>query len=105
MALPVRMVTGLPARGSPIKNIQSGIVATLPDFSPMTVTTRLVRSTRGWRWLCPRCGRGAATIYFPLASESHEPGCRVCLELVYDSQYEMSADAAWDRFVRAMDDN
>jgi hypothetical protein len=63
-------------------------------------TLRLFRSTRGWRCMCPRCGRSAATIYFPLLLKSHEPGCRICLELVYGSQYEMSEGAAWGRFVR-----
>ncbi len=96
-ALPVRLLPDLPPRGSPIKHLEIGIVNETPGFNPVTATLRLYRSSRGWRCLCPRCGRSAASIYFPL--ESREPGCRVCLGLVYGSQYEMSGDALWNRFV------
>lgn len=103
-ALPVRLLPNLPPRRTPITKLDLDIVAGPPAYSPpINFTLRLARSTRGWRCLCPRCGRSAATIYFPLVLESHEPGCRICLQLVYGSQYEMSADAAWDRFVRAME--
>jgi len=102
-ALPMRRLPNLPPRGSPVKKVDLGMIAGPPDFSPITVNLRLFRSTRGWRCFCPRCGRSAATIYFPIALESHEPGCRVCLELVYGSQYEVSGKAAWNRIVRAMD--
>jgi len=103
VALPVRLLPNLPPRGSRITKLELGIVAGPPGYGPISVNLRLSRSSRVWRYLCPRCRRCATTIYFRLLLESHEPGCRICLELVYGSQYEKSEDAAWDRFVRAME--
>src|SRR5271163_4510532 len=53
---------------------------------PFRVQLQVTRTKQGWRCLCPSCDRRAAVLYFP--PDSVEPGCRVCLRLVYECQYD-----------------
>lgn len=81
-AVPIRELEPL-IRGTDAVIPLSG---TIGGVLPFQLEIRVMRTAAGWRCLCPRCNRRAAMIYFP--PNSTEPGCRVCLRLVYDSQYE-----------------
>jgi hypothetical protein len=63
---------------------------------PFRIRLRVTRTQRGWRFLCPRCGRRSAVVYFP--PDAVEPACRVCLRLVYECQYDKLP--AWAQAMR-----
>jgi hypothetical protein len=59
-------------------------------------TVKVIRGRRGWVFVCPKCQRTARTLYFPPGCD--QPGCRNCLQLVYDRQYwspDMRIAHAW----------
>jgi hypothetical protein len=68
---------------------------------PFRLRAELVRGSRGWRFLCPRCGRPARTLYFP--PNSAETGCRICLRLVYSSQYRYwTYEKGWQWYIASL---
>jgi hypothetical protein len=97
-ALPVRVLPNLPALPRPNPEAEIPVDGCIAGVLPFSITLRVVRTARAWLCFCPRCGQRTATIYFPPGST--EPGCRVCLGLVYGSQYEYTP--AWAEFVGAV---
>ncbi len=76
----------LPPHGSAITKTLIDVDGVIGGDRPFRIQLRITRTQRGWRYLCPRCDRRAAVIYFP--PDSVEPTCRVCLRLVYECQYD-----------------
>jgi hypothetical protein len=94
-ALHVSQLQDLNAPGYRLKRDIQDITGTVHGGTmPFRLKVELVRGSRGWRFLCPRCGRAARTLYFP--PNSTEPGCRICLRLVYRSQY--TNPAQWNQY-------
>src|SRR5262245_48329841 len=89
--LPMTIVKGLPPTSSPINRAELDLGET-GGVLPVRLKVQLVRGSRGWRFVCPLCGRSAFKLYFP--PESTEPACRTCLGLVYYSQYDYWSPAA-----------
>ena len=85
-ALPVRMLPYLPPRAYRGLEAVLQVSGDLSGVLPFQFRLRVIRTSCAWLCFCPHCGRRAAVIYFPPGSP--EPGCRVCLRLVYSSQYE-----------------
>src|SRR2546422_111854 len=83
-ALPVSMVPDLEPPGYRLTRVEREINGIVHGALPFRLKVLVVRGSRGWRFLCLRCGRNARILYFP--PNSTEPGCRVCLRLVYSSQ-------------------
>lgn len=96
-ALPISMLR-LPSTGHALTETVIPVEGVIGGDRPFRVQLRITRTQRGWRYLCPRCDRRAAVIYFP--PDSNEPACRVCLRLVYECQYNgyMSLGAAMLRY-------
>jgi hypothetical protein len=94
----VRLLPNLPALPRPNPEAEIPVVGFIGDVLPFSITLRVVRTARAWLCFCPQCGRRAATIYFPPGSA--EPGCRACLRLVYESQYDYLP--AWAVYVGAV---
>jgi hypothetical protein len=96
-ALPVRMLPNLPIlpRSDPMAET---VVFGEVHGVPVRFNLRLVRTARTWLCFCPQCSRRAAVLYFPPGSV--EPGCRACLRLVYESQYEYTPE--WVHFASAV---
>ena len=88
-ALPVRMLPNLPALPHPYPVIEMSFGGDI-DGLPIRITLRLIRTAHAWLCLCPRCGWRAAVLYFPPGSTA--PGCRACLGLVYESQYDYTLE-------------
>jgi hypothetical protein len=82
------MMERLPAAGRVGARAELEIRGTVAGPLQVRMKLQFVRGSRGWRFVCPNpdCARTAFTLYFP--PESIKPGCRVCLQVVYSSQYE-----------------
>src|SRR5215471_14104517 len=78
------------ALGSPLpprwaKEISLEVSGTTHEGLRFELRARAVRGSRGWRFECPECGRRAMYLYFPPGET--DAACRVCLRLVFESQY------------------
>jgi len=96
-ALTIGMVR-LPMRhpmGTETETTVEGVIGGVRQFR---IRVRVTRTQRGWRFLCPECGRHSAVLYFP--PDSVEAECRVCLRLVYECQYDKLP--AWASVMRAI---
>jgi hypothetical protein len=96
-ALSVSMLTGLDRMHADHEQEIRGTVAGLP----IHLRLKLVRGSHGWLFVCPQCQRTARVLHFP--PESAEPGCRVCLKLLYESQSwtrDMRITRAWFAYDR-----
>jgi hypothetical protein len=97
-ALPVRVLPNLPALPRPNPMAEIPVAGNIGGVLPFSITLRVVRTACAWLCHCTQCGRRTAIIYFPPGST--EPGCRACLRLVYESQYEYTPE--WVDFARAV---
>jgi hypothetical protein len=95
--VPVRTLPNLPAYPGPNPFIEMPFGGEVGGV-PFHITLRLVRTARAWLCFCPQCSRRVGVLYFPPGSA--EPGCRACLRLVYESQYEYTP--AWADCMRAV---
>lgn len=84
--MPIRELPMLPPRGSAISKTMIDVEGVIGGTRQFRIRLQVRRTKQGWRCLCPSCDRRAGVIYFP--PDSVEPGCRVCLHLVYESQYD-----------------
>lgn len=85
IAVPVRTLPNLPAPPHPFPVVEMRFGTEIWGWF-ICFTLRLVPTPRAWLCYCPQCGRRAAVLYFPPGSI--ELGCRVCLKIVYESQYD-----------------
>ena len=85
-ALVIRMLPMLPSSHCAVTNATIAVEGTIEGVRPFSIHLNVIRSKQGWRCECPKCNRHSAVIYFP--PDSTEPACRVCLRLVYNSQYD-----------------
>jgi hypothetical protein len=95
-ALVIRTLPGLPRHSSPGAHAKLVLDGTIEGSRPFRTPLEIMRTKKGWRCLCPRCNRRSAVIYFP--PDSNEPACRICLGLVYSSQYDKLP--AWAKIMR-----
>ena len=49
---------------------------------------RAIKTRKGLKFLCPRCGQRIEKVYRPNESRPGEWACRNCHHLIYQSQYE-----------------
>ena len=94
-ALTIGMVR-LPSRHPVATETKTTVEGLIGGVRPFRVRLRVIRTLRGWRYLCPRCDRRSAVLYFP--PDSVEAECRVCLRLVYECQYDKLP--AWAQAIR-----
>ena len=96
--LPVATLPNLPALPRPDPMAVIPVAGNIGGGLEFSFMLRVVRMRRTWLCFCPQCSRRAAVLYF--APGSAEPGCRGCLRLVYESQYEYTPE--WARYVSAV---